>query len=185
MTKRLDVQKLRVGEWLFEVQYYEVIKIKEDTGDVVLRNNRGYNFEVTPEVVEEGMISATQFESEQDVTRTELIDILERAGATIFTVCFFKQPKEKDVLDETLAVLRQEVGQVDLPTLEKHVKQAIKRSIHGEERIIVGHLIQSEPKMGRSQVVDLSVPHTEHSIRLVDHRSLQWMILRGVKYVVR
>ena len=51
---------------------------------------------------------------------------------------------------------------------------------NGEERTMIGHLIDIEPKMGRSYVFDLEKKGT----RLVDHRTLDWLIIKGTKYYV-
>lgn len=53
----------------------------------------------------------------------------------------------------------------------------------GEERILRGRLIAPEPLLGRSHVEDLDITDG-HRIRLVDHRSLKWLIVNGIKYVV-
>ena len=50
----------------------------------------------------------------------------------------------------------------------------------GEQRVMIGHLLQIEPKMGRSYVFDLENKGT----RLVDHRTLDWLIIKGKKYYV-
>lgn len=185
MTRRAEFGKMNVGDRLFEVQYYEVVEIDLDRKEAVLRNERGYELEVTHDVIEEGMYTANQFVNEERVSRTQLVEILENAKDTIFTVSFHKQPKEKEVLDEALAVLREEAGEVDKKTLEKHLGAAIRRSINGEERTLVGYLLQTEPKMGRSQVIDLEAPITGHRIRLVDHRSINWMIIKNTKYIAK
>lgn len=51
-------------------------------------------------------------------------------------------------------------------------------------RTLIGHLVSSEPKMGRSNVVDLEVT-TGHNGRQVDHRTLNWLILKGTRYTVK
>ena len=185
MTKLTDFQRLKVGDRLSEVQYYEVVEVDPKKREAVLRNAKGLDIEVTHDVIEEGgMYSASQYDSEERVTRTQIVDILESARETIFTVSFYKQFKEKEVLEEALAVLREEQD-ADIKVLEKHLAQAIKRSLHGEERTLVGHLLQSEPKLGRSQVIDLEVPLGENRIRLIDHRTINWLILKNVKYIVK
>lgn len=50
----------------------------------------------------------------------------------------------------------------------------------GTHRTLIGHLLQLEPKMGRSYVYDLENKGT----RLVDHRTLEWLIIKGTKYFV-
>jgi hypothetical protein len=54
----------------------------------------------------------------------------------------------------------------------------------GEDRVLRGRLIAAEPLLGRSHVEDLDV-REGHRIRLVDHRTIKWVIVDGLKYVVR
>ena len=53
---------------------------------------------------------------------------------------------------------------------------------NGEERVIRGRMTSSEPLMGRSYVEDLDLTDKKNRIRLVDHRTLQYVIVDGVKY---
>lgn len=53
----------------------------------------------------------------------------------------------------------------------------------GAERILIGCLVSHEDRMGRSMVRDFEV--TEGSpLRLVDHRTLKWIILNGTRYTL-
>lgn len=58
----------------------------------------------------------------------------------------------------------------------------------GTERILRGRLLAPEPLLGRSHVEDLDLPGNPGDasrIRLVDHRTIRWLIVEGVKYVVK
>jgi hypothetical protein len=52
------------------------------------------------------------------------------------------------------------------------------------ERVLVGRLSSSEPLLGRSYYEDLNCVEA-NKLRLVDHRTLQWLIVNGTKYVVK
>jgi hypothetical protein len=54
----------------------------------------------------------------------------------------------------------------------------------GEERILRGRLIKPEPLLGRSSVEDLDIIG-KNRVRLVDHRTLKWIIVDGTKHVVK
>ena len=53
----------------------------------------------------------------------------------------------------------------------------------GEERVLRGRLVKPEPLLGRSMVEDLDVKG-EHRLRQVDHRTIKWLTVDGVKYTV-
>lgn len=180
MDKRSNFQQLKPGSYLSETQYYQVlesIRMDNNKSGVLVRNDRGFTFSVSSQIVEEGMYSADQYESEESVTRTELVGILEGAGDTIFTVNFNKQIDPKRLAE---AVSQGPKGKMTLV--------AAKNLLLGEERTLIGYLLSTEAKMGRSQVVDLELPVKDGAnpvlsrIRQVDHRTLNWIIIRGVKY---
>lgn len=54
----------------------------------------------------------------------------------------------------------------------------------GTERVLRGRLVRPEPLLGRSMVEDLDEVKSER-IRQVDHRTIHWLIIEGVKYVVK
>lgn len=54
----------------------------------------------------------------------------------------------------------------------------------GTTRVLTGHLLGAEPKMGRTQVIDLEVI-TGNPSRLVDNRTISSLILKGTKYVTK
>ncbi len=49
---------------------------------------------------------------------------------------------------------------------------------------MICHLIKSENDLGRSAVIDLS-SKAENKFRQVDHRSIESLILKNVKYVLK
>ena len=54
----------------------------------------------------------------------------------------------------------------------------------GTERTLRGRLIKPEPLLGRSMVEDLDIV-SGHRMRQVDHRTIRWLIVDGIKYTVR
>jgi hypothetical protein len=55
----------------------------------------------------------------------------------------------------------------------------------GSERVLRGRLIAPEPLLGRSMVEDLDVDDKKNRFRQVDHRTIEFLIVDGVKYVVK
>jgi hypothetical protein len=58
------------------------------------------------------------------------------------------------------------------------------RKSDGSERKLRGRLIEPEPLLGRSLVEDLDI-RSGNRVRQVDHRTIRWMILDGVRYDVK
>lgn len=56
----------------------------------------------------------------------------------------------------------------------------------GTPRTLRGRLVKPEPVMGRSMVEDLDLEITEKNrLRQVDHRTISFLIVDGVKYTVK
>lgn len=51
-------------------------------------------------------------------------------------------------------------------------------------RTLRGRLINPEPLLGRSKVEDLDITG-DYRIRLVDHRTINFLIVDGIKYIVK
>lgn len=183
-TQRVNSKALTIGEYLSEVQYYRVVSISDKLVDVV--NERGFKFKVDKGIITEGMYSASQYAAEKTVTRTEICEKLEQAGNHIFTVNFNKQVKEKDVKEKLLNAIKSENDELmNEKELIKSLKKVSKSLLEGEERTLIGYLSKVEPKVGRSTVIDLELPRDKYRIRQVDHRTINWLIIKNVKYTVK
>ena len=176
IQKKSKFSELSVGDRLSETQHYTVIALSQSAA--TLRNERGFEYDATTSVVEEGMYTGGQFESEERVNRTRLIEILEGSADTVFQVNFNKKPTHSTVSEKLSSV---NVGTLADTTA---LRQLAASMLLGEERTLVGYLVHTEPKLGRSQVVDLEVEQGQHALRLVDHRTINWLILKNVKYVI-
>lgn len=170
---------LKPGDRLSYKQYFVVDSLTRT--DILATDDFGANIRISRNIADEAMFSADQYDEEERVSRTELVEKLEAAGDTIFTVCFRKQVKPK----EAAQGVAEAVEGASIKDVQKAIEKAMKSALSGEERVLVGHLVSTEPKMGRSTVVDLEIPQGKHRLRLVDHRTVEWLILRGVKYVVK
>ncbi len=53
------------------------------------------------------------------------------------------------------------------------LKKIVKENMEGEERTLIGYLIQPETSLGRSKVIDLEIPLDKMQIRYVEHRTLK------------
>ncbi len=176
---RCDAETISVGDRLSRIAYYEVIEVDEDKGTFTLQNEKGFKFRVTRNIVEQEMFSAAQFNREVKLTRTELVEKMEGAGDACFTVIFNKQVTDKGMAQKLAAM--DKAGELDL-TSDRTRRALARELLVGQERRLVGYLVSSEPKLGRSVVVDLEVPEDSHNIRLVDHRTVTALILKNVRY---
>jgi hypothetical protein len=54
----------------------------------------------------------------------------------------------------------------------------------GSERVLRGKLVTPEPLLGRSMMEDFDIK-TGNRLRLVDHRTIRYLIVEGTKYSVK
>jgi len=114
------------------------------------------------------------------ITKTDLTKIFLENSNVVFTVSFNKQVKEADVVNEI-----KEAYEKSTPTeFETKVKKAIKRSLAGEERVLTGYHTGSQDDFGRVTTIDMNITEGAQT-RLVDPRSLNWLVLKGRKYTVK
>ena len=120
------------------------------------------------------MQNASVFAKEEKLALTKVAKILEDAHTACFTVCFQAKVDEKAVKDKL-----QSLTAADLSDKTK-VAEIAKELMNGKETVIVARLANSMGKLGRSLIVDLPTS----GFKQVDHRTLKWLIIKNVKYIV-
>jgi hypothetical protein len=173
---------LKIGDLLSETQYYTVVQGVHGglSGQVIsVRNERGFVFDVSPNIVEEGMQSAHQFDSTNYINQTAMALKLLELDNAVFEVGFNKQPKAEDINEAIESANKGRIAPI------ADLKAAVKAAYKGESRTLRGYKIGNEAHFGRIKVIDLEAKSTKDSgIRLVDLRNVNYLIHKGVKYVV-
>lgn len=185
----LNSEQLVTGSRLSEMQFYTVVDphATDSRGRrvVKVKNESGMELYITPDIVDNCMWSSDQFETTEKVSRTRLAEIFSQAHGAVFTANFNKKV-DKDELETRIKeiVKARPGGQVESHrAFEARFDAAVPDLTRGQERTLTGYLISSD-NMGRSKVIDLAI-EGKNNIRQVDHRTLNWVIYKGVKYVVK
>lgn len=177
IPSRCKVAKIENEQFMSRKQYLKVIS--KDAHRVNFVTESGFTFNASNDIVEEAMLSADQFNTTETVSQTDMAQRLMDSHGDIFTVNFDKQATEKSI--------NEKLNGADIATAKS--RKALAKELRvGEQRTLVGYLIATEPILGRSKVIDLQqqfagAASAAGAMRLVDHRSLNWMILGNVKYV--
>lgn len=179
---KLNLSQLQVGQFLSRTSYMKVIEVYFANGSVKVENEDGMQWNIGNEIVARECFTANQFTEERTVTRTELIRIFGTVGDAVYTVNYNKQPKVEDAFDA--------VANNGKLKSNAEMKKLLKEKMKGEERTLIGYTIKLEPEWGRSMVVDLECTDKNakggrDNIRQVDHRTLNWLIFKNVRYVVK
>lgn len=139
---------------------------------VVVRNEEGVEWTISRSIFDKEFVVADQFDEEVTCNQTELIDLIMRNPRTAMTIQFRKQVKASEV---TKAV------RTALETLEpgsRKFASAIKEAVAGEQRTMLGRHYGDTDGRGRLNFMEHGV-----GLRLVDPRTVEFAIIRGVKYV--
>lgn len=163
-----DYSKLAVGDRFSTTAYYEVKAIK---GDEVMTVSEGKEITVSREILEHEMYNASVYAKEEKLALTKVVKVLKEANSVAFTICFNTKIDEKVVSERLASITEKEF---------KDKKALAKELLTGQEKTVVGRKTKTENKLGRSLVMGLPA----NNFVSVDHRTIKWLIIKNVKYVV-
>lgn len=181
----MEFLKLKKGEVLSETQYYTVEKISGNR--VQLINDHGESIVVDNKYVDKCLTSATQYEETKTVTKTEAAALFLGMTSVAMTVNFNKQVKEVDVVKEI-----QEAYEGSTPKeFTTKLKKSVKSALEGVERTMIGRHYGHVNELGRVNFIDMmekkdsSKKEYDVRTRQVDPRTINWLVCRNIKYVVK
>jgi hypothetical protein len=168
---------MQLGNWFSETLFF---KLNSHTGAEWSCTNlkkEPETYTVPKEQVLNQMYSGTLFESEEKMTRTNLVELLTNANETVFTVTYRRKVTEEDIIEILSTV-------TDEKDFEKRRKELAKQIPEGKQVTTTGFLTKTEERLGRSTIIDLSQAYGK-GYRLVDHRTLEEIIIKNVKYSLK
>ncbi len=176
---------------LSETQFYSVEKIKGDK--VQLKNDNGEPIVVDRSYVEKLLVTSDQVTETKKMSRTDVINLFLSSSNVICTVNFNKKVDEKEVQKQLFDLYPNKGGKIlSQADFEKEVKKNLKGALEGEERTMVGRHYGRTDEFGRIKFIDMEAiggydeaKDSDSRQRLVDPRTINWIILRGVKYEVK
>lgn len=178
------MKTIKLGDVTSETQFYTVEKVNGN--QVILRNDDGEQIEVNKQYAESFLSSASEVEKEESLSRTEVIEKFMTCTGVAVTVNFNKKVDAKDVLAEIMNTHNNTAPK----DVEKAFKATVKRALEGEERTMIGRHFGSLDVNGRLHFVDMQIQKDtskdyDTRNRLVDPRTINYFICRGVKYKVK
>ena len=175
-----NASKLSVGNWYSQVTYYKVKDIEKDTVKVVSSVNSSKEIAIGKDILVSEMNSASAFDKEEKLTRTEMVEKLMDAKETVFTVSFNKKVDDKWIQQ---VISEQIKSAADLKNTKK-VAEVSKQLVAGSEIEMSCQLLNSENGLGRSTVLDLNAEYGKN-FRQIDHRTVSQLVLKNVKYTLK
>lgn len=187
----IKFKDLKTGEKLSEVQYYSVQSVNSKAAVAVLVTDAGDAIEIDQKYIETNMASSGQFTSTQELTRTEAAALFLASPGVVMTVNYNTQVKEKDALTAMEAIYPNKGGKMTSEAdYKKKAKEILASVIIGKERTMIGRHYGSLTEFGRMNFIDMeekrdaTVSYDSRN-RQVDPRTINWMIIKGVKYTVK
>lgn len=187
------VKSLKKGSVLSETSFYTVDQVNSD--HVVVKTDDGQAVKISKEYVEQILDSADSFEKEEKKTMTELAELFIGSPRIAMTVAFVKKEtvKTKKVFDAEKKARIDEIQSAkvsDVPgLLERLIETPISRTIPGEVRVMKGRHYGSIDELGRIQFVDMEKEKgstaADARLRQVDPRTIQYLVISGVKYTLK
>lgn len=183
----MQFKNLKVGEVLSETQFYKVEKVVGS--QVQLKTDSGESIIVDNKYVDDLLNSGVQFTKTEKITRTELVEKFLTNARVAMTVNFNKQVKPEDIKQQLVALYPNKGGKL---MSEAEFKKAVAKAIDlkGDERTMIGRHYGVQDSNGRVHFIDMQIdkdPSKAYDARqrLVDPRTINYVVVSGVKYEVK
>jgi hypothetical protein len=100
-------------------------------------------------------------------------------GKDLIETCY-----SADQFDEEKKVSKTQAAEILINSPNRPLTVSFTKQ-DGQDRTLRGKLVCPEPLLGRSMVEDLDNDDKKNRLRQVDHRTINWLIVDGKKYVVK
>lgn len=184
MTNFKDLKK---GAILSESQYYTVEKVVGNQAE--LKTDQGENIVVSEDYVKTLLVSADQYTSEKKINKTEAAQMFVANPSIVLTVSYNKKVDEKQVKKDIYDLYPNKGKFISEADFKKKVDSAIKGIVEGEERVMKGRHWGELNEFGRVQFIDMEIERKpgnfDNRQRQVDPRTINWLIIKGIKYLVK
>jgi len=172
VARRCSVKKVEVGSVFTRHSFGVVTKVDPVAKKLFLKNTAGVEWEISNDILEHEFSFADQYDTTETVSRTRAIEIMMENVGTAMTVNYHKKLEPKVVA----AALKAGQGK----TSDRDWQKLVEGHLVGEERTIVG---RHHGRFDEHQRLHFE----EHDVgaRLVDPRTIQWLIVNRTRYNVK
>lgn len=191
----MKTTNLKKGSILSESSFFTVKEVR--SSDVVVVDDHGTELTIGNRYVEKVLNSADFFEKEEKKTMSELADLFINSPRIAMTVAFYKKDtaKAKKAYEAEKAEAIKKVQDASLSNaaklLEELIDNPISKIIPGELRVMKGRHYGFVDDLGRvhfidmEQIKDASKADYDSRKREVDPRTIQYLIIAGVKHSLK
>lgn len=177
---KCNVSRLKPGDKWSRISFGEIIKARGD--DIIVKNEHGVEWSITPEIVEAEFYTSDQYDEVKEVNRTEMVEVILVSARLVMTVHFKKKPDPKDLLSLVTELLDDEGGGRTRPS-KIALNKKLKVATGGKDRTMIGRHTGNQDEFGRLQFTDMEASGSP--LKQVDPRTVEWAIIGNVKYVLK
>lgn len=191
----MKVADLKTGSILSETSFFIVQSITNK--DITVKDDLGNILTIGNPYVEKILNSADSFSSEEKKTMTELAELFINSPRIAMTVAFYKKDTAKTIkaFQAEKAAKIAEIRNARVSDIEgllsNLIETPLSKIIPGELRVMKGRHYGHIDELGRihfidmEQTRDISKPDYDSRKREVDPRTIQFLIVNGVKYSLK
>lgn len=129
----MKLDNVKKGERLSFTYYVEVLNVDKKKEAIDVKDSNGQTFTIQGQDLIEGITSASQFEKEEKLNRTQLVEKLQTAGDSVFTAKFVKQTGDDRTMIARLVGSENLMGRsnvIDMEATGNVIKQIDHRTLH-------------------------------------------------------
>lgn len=206
------IQNIKVGDVISETSHYKIEELYAGgAGAICIHLESGDRVHIGQEYIKNYCQSADEYSEVKEVTREDKLDgtpgirtIFEGIHSSeVFTVVFKKQDKKKtkkQIKEEQEQQIQDAISLIEKAKSQKKSmavayaealtfiqQNPVKDYIEGESRTLRGYKVQFQSRDGRYDCVDMDIEKTEkeNGIRPVNINTIESLIYRGIKYIVK
>lgn len=183
-----------VGTILSETSFYVVKRL--EPGKVIVNDDFGNEITIGQPYVEQLLVSADHYASEEKKTMTELAEIFKASARIAMTVAYITKdtPKTKKDYEAEKSSKIDQIQRASLSTaaglLESLIDNPISKVIPGKLRIMKGRHYGNMDDLGRVHFIDMEINRDttkdyDTRSRQVDPRTIQYLVINKVKYILK
>lgn len=182
------IKSAKKGDKLSYTQFFIIEGVNSDS--IHVKDESGRSIVVQGEELINEMSSSSLINETRKVSRSEAVEIFKSFPKTAMTVNFNLKVKAEDVVKELKALYPNKGKIVSKTDYDKQIAQSVKDALEGKERTMVGRHYGSFDDFGRVTFIDMDLPKDtsksyDTRTRQVDPRTINWLVVNGVKYEVK
>ncbi len=172
--------EIKKGNILSRTSYMEVLNTNNVETEVT---NGSKRWNISNDILINESKSATWYNEEKFLSRSSICEILENTNGAVFSVTFNKKINEEKFAEIVTNLSNGQSSRLPQPEVKSYLEQVLQ----GEERTLIGYLVDTKQEFGRYKVVDLELQFKgeNHNLRQVDSKTITQLIFNGVKYKIK